>query len=242
MIGNSTPLPGVLGPATLTDNAVVFWEDFLNVGIGTTTGADFASTADVAPWLFTLTNSASPALVDDVNGGVIRLGVTGTNNDKVNLQMNGSGFTTQTGKRLLFETRVRTSAIAGTVMMAGLAVKNSTTLATNTTFATTPTDFVGFKVSATSGALICVCKGASTESTATPSNSAALANDTWTRLAFEIVSTDRVNYFVDGVKVASLTSTIPLTSVGLTPGIEGKAQASTAFNLDIDYVKVVTER
>ena len=241
MIGIHPALAPVLGPSPFNPTVFGYWNDFAAIGKGTNPAADFGTTADTAHWLVTLTNSANIVLVDDERNGVIRAGVTGTNNDKVSAQLNGSSFLVTPGKNITFSTRLRTSAIAGTTLAVGLAVKDSTTLLTNTTFATTPTDFIGFKVIDTAGTLIGVVRGAGTESTL--STGTTLANATLKDLAFEVYTDGQgvstAYFYVDKVLVGRITTNqvaFPLATVGLSPAFEGKAQASTAFNLDIDYI------
>lgn len=246
-------IPPVPGPGQPLVSFVGYHDHYATGGQGTTVAGKFGTTANTAEWLVTLVNSASgvPVIQDLVStlltdtggggtvGGVIKCAVTGANNDKVSAQINGEAFAVLPDQEILAECRFATSAIAGTGFAWGLS-KTGTTILTDTTLATTVTDFIGFKVTAVTGALIAVVKGASTETTyATGKN---LVNLTWKRLRFDVLPQSGgkyvVKFYVDGSLVAthySTTAALPLASVGLTPTFEGKAQGSTAFDMYFDY-------
>lgn len=251
------PFPGVMAPIPAPGQPLVraIWihDHFGASSQGTTVGGKFATTANGAERLVTLVNSASgvPVIQDLVStlltgtggggtvGGVVKSAITGANNDKVSVQFNGEAFAILPDQDIVCECRVATSAIAGTTFLWGLC-KTGTGLITDTTFATTQTDFIGFKVTGTSGALIAVVKGAGTE--VTYSTGKSFVNLTWKRLRFDVISLPNskyvVKFYIDGELVAthnSANGALPLSSVGLTPSWEGKAQASTAFDLYWDY-------
>lgn len=251
--------PPVLAPGQPIDCPVVYFDHFVASGKGTNPGEKFGTTADTAEWLVTLVNSAAagvPTIQDLVSaltpgakggstvGGVIKSTTTGANNDSVTAQINGEAFNIRVDSDIWAECRFATSAIAGTTFLWGLAATGMVHI-TDTTFATTVADFIGFKVTGTSGALIAVVKGAGTETTY--ATGVSLVNNTWSVLRFEVQpnygGNFTVRFYVDGQLVATHRSTnanttlaLPLSSVGLSPAFAGKTQATTAFSMYFDYM------
>lgn len=249
----------ILGAGESISMPAVFFNDFLEPGSATATGPVFSSTADAAMFLTTLTTSAVPKVEDNANfkavapfgaHGVARMVNAGTNNDAVSAQVNGEGFVVIREKPIYYETRVATSAIAGTLFAAGLCATGTSVIA-NGGATLTPADFVGFVVRGTTGLILPCVKGASTETLPTIFSTVtapAFVNNTWTVLRFEIIPTDttnhRVDFFVNGIKVArhnTQTAALPLdasqtTPIGLTPTWEQKTQGSAANNSFADYI------
>jgi hypothetical protein len=252
----------ILGAGESIPMPATYFEDFVVGGSATATGPKFSSTADAAQWLTTLVTSAIPLVEDNANfkavqpfgaGGVIRIVNAGTNNDSVSMQLNGEPFVIVREKPLYFEVRLATSAIAGTLLFVGLADTDTTLLpAGGQTLGVT--DAIGFTIRGTSGLILPIVKGAGTvdsatgETLPTVTGAPALVNNTWSVLRFEVLPTDatnhRVNFYVDGVKVAqhtSQTAALPLgahatTPIGLTPSYTQKTQGSAANNGFIDYI------
>lgn len=255
-------------PGAPIDLPVEDINDFTSGGSATATGPVFSSTADAAEWLTTLITSAVPLVLDNSSikalipfgaSGVAGIINAGTNNDSVSMQKNGEAFVINKKANIVWQARVATSAIAGTLLAVGLGSTGTAIMAAGGQ-SLSLTDFIGFVVRGTSGALLAVCKGASTETLPTmsnmPSGSApALVNNTWTTLGFEVSYSPndrryRIDYFVDGNMVAthySTTAALPLdsdqtTPIGLTQCYSQKTQASTANNGFIDYICCVQER
>lgn len=257
------PIPG---PGQILERPGIFDDDFILPGSATATGPRFSSTADAAVWLTTLITSAVPAVEDNANikallplgsaVGVARIVNAGTNNDSVSMQVNGESFVVTRKRAIVFEARIATSAIAGTLLAVGLCATGTAIMAAGGQ-TLTPADFIGFVVRGTAGLLLPVVKGASTEtlpSILTGVTAPALVNNTWSVVRFEVIptgdTTHRVDFYVDGILVArhySSTAALPLdssqtTPIGLTPSYSQKTQASTANNGFIDYITCWQQR
>jgi hypothetical protein len=260
-----SPFPPVLTPGGPVPAPATYWDDFVTGGSATATGPKFSSTADAAEWLTTLITSAVPKVEDNANfkavtpfgaGGVVRIVNGATNNDSVSMQLNGEPFVAIRKKSIVFEARVATSAIAGTLLAVGLGKTETAILAAGGQ-TLTATDFIGFVVRGTSGLILPVVKGANTETLPPILNGVtapALVNNQWATLRFEIQptgnTTHMVYFYVDGLLVAkhnSETAALPLdasqgTPIGLTPSYSQKTQGSAANNGFIDYILAVAQR
>lgn len=251
----------IRGPGTPIEVPAIYFDHFITGGSATATGPKFSSTADAAEWLTTLITSAVPKVADNTDikalspqpcPGVLKTIMAGTNNDGVSRQLNGEAFVISPNAPIIFEAKVAVSAIAGTLMAIGLGVTTTTILAAGGQ-TLSASDFIGFTIRGTSGVILPVVKGASTETLPT-ATSVALVNNVFTTLRFE-VRYDRntgvytVDFFVNGTRIAqhkSTTAALPLdstngTPIGLTPSVAWKAQASTAFNAFEDYILCVQQ-
>lgn len=258
-------------PGRSLDSPIVVFQDYESGGSATATGPMFSSTADAAVWLTTLSTSAIPLILDNSAykallpygpGSIFKIINAGTNDQGVSMQMNGENWVVTRKKRIIFETRICTSAIAGTLLCVGLA-NTDTTLLPNGGATLGTTDFIGFTVRGTSGLILPIVKGAGTADSATGETlvsilsgvtAPALVNNTWSVLRFEVVpvnDTDHMVYFyVDGILVAkhsSTTAALPLdasqsTPIGLTASLGCKTQGSTANNIFVDYFLIAQER
>lgn len=251
-------IPPIPGPGQPLVGAVAYHDHFVASGKGTTVAGKFATTADAAEWLVTLVNSAAAGVptIQDLDstlltatggggtvGGVIKSTVTNAANDSVTAQINGEAFAVRDDQSITAECRFATSAIASSAFLWGLS-KTGTVQLTDTTMATTVSDFIGFKVVANTGAIIAVVKGASTETTYTTGKS--FVNLTWKRLRFDVIPLPGgkfdVRFYIDGELVATHHSTVaalPLSTVGLTPTFAGKAITTTAFSMYFDYMTFI---
>ena len=258
----------VIVPGGSVVRGIEYFNDFVTGGNATATGPAFSSTADAAEWLTSLTNSAVPQVADNTDikallpygaGGVVKVVNAGTNNDGVSAQINGEPFVLTPNKSLICEGRFATSAIAGTLFAFGLGKTSTAIVAASGGQTITSTDFIGFVVRGTTGAILPVVKGNNTETLPTIISSAAPAfvNNTWATLRFEITPTHYnatgayiCKFYVNNVLVAehsSTTAAFPVdaynaTPIGLTPSWQFKTQGSTAHNGFIDYVAVFQER
>ncbi len=255
----------IQAPGQPLDFPVRYFDDFVTGGSATATGPKFSSTADAAEWLTTLITSAVPKITDNTDtktitpfgaGGVVKIINAGTNNDSVSMQLNGEPFVIQPNERTVFEVRIATSAIAGTLLAIGLGSTGTAIMAAGGQTLSL-TDFIGFVVRGTTGLILPCVKGASTETLPTIFSSVtapALVNSVWTTLRFEIVPTSAttwmVFFYVNGILVAkhnSSTAALPLdstqtTPIGLTPSWSQKTQGSAANNGFLDLIYCDQER
>lgn len=232
---------GIGGPGVMTDPPIEFFDHFVSGGTSNTAsvGAKFSVTADVAPWLRSVDNNGTAAIIDAGPGGVVRLTPGTSANDYCSVQLNGEAFQTGSTRRIFFQTRVRTNDSDDIKFVIGLATTHGGTSATAGPVLDGATGGVYFRNSAgNTTAFSSLTESASTE-TATASVG-TLADDTFIELAIEVIGRDRVNFYVNKVKVASHTANIPLTTEYLTPTFEvGSPTGTTATYLDVDYVYVV---
>src|SRR5687768_16201843 len=104
---NTRMLAGGFAPGKAMQLDVEFFDDFISGGYGTTSGAKFASSADVAPWLYTaLTGTPTFVIKDDELGGILAADTgAATDNHGLECQLNGESFQITADKDLYFECR-----------------------------------------------------------------------------------------------------------------------------------------
>ena len=114
----------------------------------------------------------------------------------------------------------------------GLAITDTTPLAGMT-------DAIGFRCDDSTGDIDYLAEKDSSETTADSTKD--LADATFVTLRFEVIGNTRVNYYVDGNRVASITTNIP-DDEALTPTIEIRNDGAAANTMTVDYVYVMQER
>ena len=232
MFGINAPLPPILGPTNQAPPAFVMHDH------GAFAGSNFyATTAHAGAWLNSTDNSGTVRTVVANDFGVVRL-LPGTSaNDYVSIQFNSSPFSLAVGRRIILQARIRTNDADDIKFFFGLATIASGTSATAGPVLDGVTNSIGFRnVAGNTTAFLCVTEDDTTETTSTPSENGTLADDTWRTLTIEIDGTSRVNFYIDGKKVASHTTNLPDAGDALSLTFEvGSPTGTTATYLDWDY-------
>lgn len=138
------------------------------------------------------------------------------------------------GNVVLYETRVRFSALPVTGQLYNAYLGMSDLSATSTTAVSagsTITNGVYFLL--TSSGLQGVCRASSTSST---TSTTTITANTWYKLKAIVNSSSSVDFYVNGVQIGStVTTNIPTSAVKFTFLLE-KTSGTTAVNCDIDYI------
>jgi hypothetical protein len=238
-----------------------FWDDFFEGGCAmdaalaneSDPAGKFAFTENLGAWLITTdgTKAAAMATIVDNAGtaasegsGVLRLTPGTSANDFVSAQMNGAPWITRTthgGRRIEFETRIRTNDADDIKFVAGLCTPDVTGSTAGPLLDGTTAGVYFRNDAGGTGAFEAVSESASTETETAAVGT--LADDTWTVLKIVVLDRTRVEFYVDGTLVATHVTNIPLTTEGLTPTLEvGSPTGTTATYLDVDYVAVAQTR
>lgn len=229
-------VPIVLGPTGPTIPAFEVFDDFWSAG---TTGK-FSTTADVGVWLNSTDSSGTVKMVDAAPDGAIRL-LPGTSAaDYVSIQLNGEAFTTNANRNIYFATRIRTNDADDIKFAIGLHTTAAGTSATVGPVLDGVNNSIGFRnVLGNTTAFLTITEDDTSETTSTPSSGGDLADSTWKKLSFIVYGTNRVEFFIDDVLVATHTAGIPDAGDALTVSFEvGSPTGTTATYLDVDYLYV----
>ena len=236
-----------------------YFNDFLAGGYAATTGPIFASTANVATFLYTALTGTPTFIISDAEpGGVVALATgAATDNHGLECQMNGEGFEVLNNRDIYFEMRWKSqNAVASFDFAFGLATTETSVLASPAA------DFIGFTSGVVGGAVL---DGATanilartladaagsvwTASAATQTSAdtgSDLVADTFVTTAFWLQmngTSGRVHYYVDGNEKFVTTSTIPATaSSPMTPTICCQNNGSVQAIMEVDYVYVAQKR
>lgn len=211
-------------------------------------GSKFSEVADAGDWLVTVVdgggdNGETITVADDQHGGILKILTNDASADGMNCQLNGESFKAAAGRKINFESRFAVGDADKVAVFLGLAITDTTVLAGCT-------DYVGFVLvdgtastllkyangkDATGGAVGAESGGATYASTGT-----TLADDTFVTIGFQINGVTDIRYFVNGVRVAVITSNIPDNEV-LTPTMAIITKNAAAEYMYVDYFSVVAD-
>lgn len=215
---------------------VVFFDDFIEGGATTETNwGHFSDTANVGDWLVskdTLVAATQMFTVQDAaDGGWVKATTDATSGERISAQVNGEAFTMSLRRQMYFETRVKFTNVTQDAFM-GLAISATDPHASR------PAGFVAFTL--TGDADIEYATGNASTATASADSSADLVANTFVVLSFHWDGISAVTFYVDGVKKAVSTATLP-TGLALSPimCVESNGAAEAMF---IDYVLAINER
>ena len=171
------------------------------------------------PGWTTTTATSGAVTLDAALGLKIDSGAT-TANQGVNLQLTSTPFTVAAGKPVWFEGQVKITGISGLKIqfLFGLAAIKTTLIATG---AVGTDDKIAFDGVTSTGVLTSDCCSSSTSGTGT---GVTVANNGIYKLGFYATSTN-VDFWVNGVKVSSLTANIPTSA--LAPSIVVQSNGTT---------------
>lgn len=186
-------------------------------------------------WVITTTEdgagSATEAIAADERCGALLITNDDAEDDVDSLQSAEEAFSLTAGKQLWMSMRIKVGDADEADMFIGLAITD-----------TTPrdaTDKIGFLLADGSAALSAVSTKDSTSTTS--SSIATLADATYVKLAFHYDGVNKVEWFVNGAKVATHTANIPDDeNLAITLNLQNGAAA--ANTLTVDYIYIAQER
>jgi len=190
---------------------------------------------DANDWVITTTEAgagnASEALAADEACGALVITNDDANDDVDSLQMTEENWRLASGKQMWMNMRIKVADADEADMFIGLAITD-----------TTPrdaTDKIGFLLADGSAALSCVSTKDS--SSTTTSSIVTLADATYVKLALHWDGASKVEWFVNGAKVATHSSNIP-NDENLCVTLNIQNGAAAANSLTVDYIYVAQER
>lgn len=229
--------PGQYGPAT----HVMFFDDFITGGKGTTIAHKFATTADAAEWLQTVDNSGTVVITDAQPGGVITMNPGTGAADFISLQLNGESFAVRNNKKMWFTARFALDDADDAKWFIGLA-STDVTGSTAGPIIDGTNDSIGFCNYVGSTADIYYTIEDDTTATTTDSTY-DLSDSTFVEVGFFLNGRSYIEMYVNGNRVVKTATNIPDTNAAVTPTIEvSSTTGTTATSMLVDYIGVVMER
>ena len=211
-------------PLAYDPDYLVFMDDFTGIALDTskdwTLLKDGAATVDIA--------------TDTQHGEVIFTSQASTNDSGGSIQGNEIYLPTAS-KELWFEARVKGSTANDMEMYVGL----SENFDTNAENVLTASNRIGFQVDDGNASLICKSEATNVETSLDSQKD--LEDATYVLLGFHIISNTRIDYFVDRVLVATITTNIPSTEMALAL-FELSGSASGTRSMTVDYIMCIVQR
>jgi hypothetical protein len=203
----------------------MFADDFVHSGLA-------AADAPVG-WTVTLVEAGggeSTITKPDAVGGALLLTTDAFENDGVSMQLAGEAFELTSDQRLVyFGCRFQINDATQTDFLVGLCI-------TDTALLGGMTDGVYFRKVDGSTSLAAVIEKDSTETTTTGVHTMVDATDVTLELYFDGTT---VEFFVNGVSVASLSGANLPDNEALTPSIEFLTGEAVANTMQIDWVRAI---
>ncbi len=225
----------VLGPNRTLSRPVVFFDDFLT-GCSED-GHKFSATADKGDWLISQedANGTEPNVVDDYDGGAISMASHTSAGDIMQIQLNGRSFYCESGRRMLFMTKVK---LTNTTQDAFIGLASDAHALNAGAYTTAPSDYIAFTLSGDADIEYGTAKSSSGHSLTDTGSDITAA--TWVDLAFEYDGMGKVYFYVNGSQVATTTTNVPEGKY-LSPVfcVESNGAEET---MAIDYVLVSNDR
>jgi hypothetical protein len=197
-----------------------FFDDFLDIATGhhTITAATQGT--------FVLDDARYGVALADCDSSTVEQGVTvqrcGTT---------GESFAPVAKTILFFEARIKAADIAtGPEFFLGLHSKDTTVIASSAMDAAA-SDWIGFKSLTDDNILLATTANNTTETTAASIHT--LVEGTYVHLGFRVTDTSMVEFFVNGVKVGTITATIPTAL--MVPTLVCQSNGTTDPIVHIDW-------
>jgi len=162
-------------------------------------------------------------------GGVLRLTTDANEDDGINMQQIGEAFKLTAGALVYFGIRLKLSEATQSDFFAGLAI-------TDTDILGGVTDRIGFEKLDGSTAIKAMLEKDSTE---TLTASLATADTNYRILEFLLDEAGAVEFFIDGVSVATPAVTNLPNDEELRVSLQFLAGATTAKTMDVDWVRCI---
>lgn len=241
---------GSFVPGNLINGDYAFFDDFLAGGYGTTTGHKFASTANVAEWLYTALTGTPTFIISDAERGGVLAAATGaaTDNHGLEAQLNGEAFSVNATKDMYFEARFKSqNSVTAFDWLMGWSTTETSMLAAPSA------NFIGFSSGVAGGAVLdggvanIIARSVDDQTAWTGTQSsldtgADLVADTFTTIACWVKGSERIIFYVDGVEKYNTTTNIPDAGDALTFAFAVQNNGSTQGIMEIDYIYVSQER
>ncbi len=225
---NPRPVPGSAKLGNIVGDHMYF-DDFHSGCMES--GNKFFRTANTSDWLVTDDIDAAVTISDDEPGGVLRIATASNAGDFASCQLNGEGFKVTAGKDIYCEMRLKFDDGNDTRWFFGLA----TTDVTGTTLGPIldgVVESIGFRQTTATGTdIFALVEDGSAETTV--DTGVNVVDDTFLVLAFHVLGTGRVIYWIDGKEVASFTTNIP-SGDAITPSMEVQGPTATSI-VEVDY-------
>jgi hypothetical protein len=210
-------------PMGASPDYVTRFDDFTAVAIDSTNA-----------WTVVKDSGAAVAIVADTAGGELALTSAATTNDDGASIQGNEIFLPASGRTIWFMARVKNTSPADADMFFGL----SENFATNPEAILSATSFIGFEVD--DGAATILCKTKATTATTT-TTAVSMVADTYINLAFKVMGTGLVQFYINGNLVASHTTYIPTTELALAAfSLSGSVTGTRVTTLD--YIGAVATR
>lgn len=209
-----------------------YMNDFDQFSLSTVTTA-------LAEWFPTITGATSTSsIITGADGGVLLITPGTVDDDNFFLQWKGGMGTTtaetwkfEAGKPLWFKCRFKAADATQSDIVIGLQITDTSPLSV--------TDGVYFlKLDGSTTVNLLVTKN----STSTTTAAATLANDTYVTLAFFYNGSDRIDIFLNDVKVAASVTTNLVDDEELTISFGIQNGSAGAKTLSVDYIFVAKQR
>ena len=175
---------------------------------------------------YTVTNTNGTLVTAQEEGGALTLTVAGADNDLIQMQ-SSEAFFVDADSVLIAEARVKMVDVLQQDVLFGLSI-------TDTSIgAGVPTDLIGLGLEDGSANLVYICSKDSGGSYTDTGDDAVAA--TYVRLGFKVTREERVDFYVDGVKTASVTTGLP-NDEQLALSLSNMAGEASANNLTVDWM------
>ena len=246
-MGFSLPaLPTVYSPGNFgIGQHVIYYDDFLRGGAGTSIAGKFATTADAAEWLVTADNAGSHVIADASPGGILRITPGTGAGDFRSMQLNGESFAVQNNKKMWFGARFALSDADDGPWFVGMASTDVSGATLGPIYDGT-NDSLGFRAHSSSSAVIdYVVEDDATETTA--STAYSLTDAGFIEIGFYLNGRSYIEMYVNtptgGGRVVKTSANIPDNLAYVTPTVEiGSTTGTTATYMDLDWIYCIQER
>ena len=206
-------------------DVIKFLEDFVAQGPAIDTAFD-------NDWTVTRTEAGageSTVAKGDAAGGILTVTTDAADNDGINMQLLGESFKLVAGNVLYFGARLKASATTQNDFFIGLAI-------TDTDILGGVTDRIGFeKLDGVTDVKAMLEK----DSTETLTASLATLDTNYHTYEFFLDAAGNVEFFIDGVSVATPASTNLPNDEELRVTFQGLAGEAVAKSFDIDFIRVI---
>lgn len=178
-------------------------------------------------WTVVKDTGASVGIVADKAGGELALTSTATtDNDGASIQGN-EVFLPAAGKDIWFEARVKKSDADQSDLFVGLCEN----FATNPEACLTASNRIGFQIDDGNASILAKSEKADTETSMDTEQDSADA--TYVKLGFHVVGLDKIEFFVNRVKRATITTNIPIVEMAVAAfHLSGDANGTHVATLD----------
>ena len=191
----------------------------------------FSETANLGQWLVTVTGGDADVIVvsDAEPGGVLTITSNTSDNDSMELQMNGEAFAVNARNDMWFSIRMKLSDVDTCDWFVGLAT-------TDTAVLDGTTDSIGFTNTSNSADIRYIQESATTTVSPLVDTTYDFANDTFRTLSFHTRKDQGTAFFVDGNLIEFTGTNLPDAGDALTPTICLQNASAAASSLEVDFI------